>query len=188
VTAVPEASSTAAAGGAADVIALTGATAEIAARGLAVALASVAELAFAGSPWHETPAEAGQMIDRMLGDASLSGFALAIAFAGHGSSMAGFGYGLNRANPHGTARPSSTGAGVFEFCELAVRPACCGRGVGRALHDAVLQASGPRLRWLTTHPAARPAVGLYRSRGWRTAQLYPSNRDGAPRVLMTRPW
>ena len=126
------------------------------------------------------------MIDRMLSDATLSGFVLAIAFAGHGTSVAGFAYGLDRDGPTGARGIPLAGSARFEFCELAVRPACHGAGIGRALHDAVLEASGPRHRWLTTHPAARPAMNLYRNRGWHASQLYPSRVDGSPRVVMTR--
>lgn len=57
--------------------------------------------------------------------------------------------------------------GHFEFVELAVRPEFRGRGVGGALHDALLDGI-PHSRALlsTTDDPVDPAVRLYRSRGW----------------------
>jgi len=65
-------------------------------------------------------------------------------------------------------------------------PAACGLGAGRALHDAVIGASGPQSRWLVTHPAARPALSLYQARGWQVRRLFPSRADSSTRLLMTR--
>ena len=167
-------------------ICFSGSRAQITASEFAAAMAYAAELAFAGPPWHESRGQAWQMIGRMAADAQRSGFVLAIAFAGHGTRVAGFGYGVDRECGDWTCARSFSEPAPFEFCELAVRPERHGEGIGRTLHDAVLRETGPRSRWLTTHPAARPAMNLYRNRGWRTSQLYPSRADGSPRVLMTR--
>lgn len=155
---------------------------------LAGELCDLAAAAFATPPWNEIPAHARQLTDRLLTDGQQSTFVLAFAFAGHGPGLAGFGYGVRRWPGPGTAAAglTVTDAEPFEFCELAVRPAARGLGAGRALHDAVVAASGPQPRWLVTHPAARPAVALYRARGWHTRHLFPSRADGSTRLLMAR--
>ena len=170
------------------VVVLTGRPACAVASGLAADLFDLAASAFAGPPWHETAEHARGLTDRMLADAEHVTFALSFAFTGDGPGLAGFSYGVRRRPTPGSPADhlvSSRGE-PFEFCELAVRPAARGRGAGRALHDAVLAASGPQPRWLITHPAARPAVSLYQASGWRTRRLVPSMTDGSPRMLMTR--
>jgi GNAT superfamily N-acetyltransferase len=58
--------------------------------------------------------------------------------------------------------------GHFEFVELAVLPSHRGRGLGAALHDALLlDAPGDRAMLSTADDPADPAVRLYASRGWR---------------------
>jgi GNAT superfamily N-acetyltransferase len=58
--------------------------------------------------------------------------------------------------------------GHFEFVELAVLPSQRGRGLGAALHDALLLgAPGNRAMLSTADDPADPAVRLYASRGWR---------------------
>jgi len=174
--------------GRAEVFALAGAAAAMAAEGLAPALAEIAAAAFAGPPWNETADQAGRAVDQMLSSARHGSFVLAIALAPTGPGLAGFAYGLPGWHPAvlGGYQPEPGCIPPFELCELAVRPSARGRGAGAALHDAILAVSGPQRRWLATHPAARPALGLYRSRGWHTARLVPSTRDGTTRLLMTR--
>ncbi len=170
------------------VITLTGGLAVLATGSLAQELADIAVSAFTAPPWNRTPAQARQLAERMLTDARCPGFALALASTAGGMRLAGFGYGLPR-HPalDGAADPfRGTGTRPFEFCELAVRPEARGLGTGRALHDAVLAASGPQLRWLVTHPAARPAVRLYQTGGWQIRQVFPSTADGGSQLLMTR--
>lgn len=65
--------------------------------------------------------------------------------------------------------------GHFEFVELAVRAAHRRRGIGGALHDALM--TGPpsdRALLSTDDGDDSPAVDLYRSRGWqRLTMLEP---------------
>ena len=169
------------------VITQTGDLAGMAVRELMAALAEAAAEAFAAPPWNETPAHARWLTARMLAEAQHPGFVLALAFTGGSTSLAGFGYGLRRRPAPGSgARLSFPGAEPFEFCELAIRPAARGLGAGRALHDAVLETSGPQRRWLVTHPAAGSAVGLYETRGWQVRRVFASSADGTSRLLMTR--
>lgn len=170
------------------VIPLAGGLATMTARSLAPELAKVAESAFAAPPWRQTPAQARRRASRMLADAQRPGFTLALAFTCGGMRLVGFGYGLPRGPVPGSAVDPLpfTAAEPFEFCELVVSPDARGIGAGRALHDAVLAASGPQPRWLVTHLAAVPAVGLYQSSGWQISRGFSGPaRDS--RLLMTRP-
>ncbi len=168
---------------------MTGPRAGATASGLANDLCDLAAEAFAAPPWNETSAQARQLTDRLLADAERAAFVLAVAFTGHGPGLAGFGYGVRRRPGPGLAAGALAFADPepFEFCELAVRPAARGLGAGRALHDAVVGASGPQQRWLVTHPAARPAIGLYQARGWQTRRLFRSWTGTSIRLLMARP-
>jgi len=57
--------------------------------------------------------------------------------------------------------------GHFEFVELAVRPSEQGRGIGQALHDALLEGLPQRRALLGTWTDDRPARRLYLRSGWR---------------------
>jgi len=168
------------------VVVLTEPQAREVARGLVAELTEVAVSAFGEPPWNESAVQAGQLTGRLVADAEEPGFALAFAFYGAGSGVAGFAYGLNRRPAARYGIPGTGDGPPFELCELAVRSAARGRGTGRRLHDAVLDVSGPQPRWLVTHPAAVPAVTLYRAAGWRARGLVPGAADGLPRMVMTR--
>ena len=64
------------------------------------------------------------------------------------------------------AWPTRVG-GHFEFVELAVAPQYRRRGLGRRLHDSLLDGVGRRALLSTTDDLADPAVQLYLSSGWR---------------------
>ena len=53
----------------------------------------------------------------------------------------------------------------FELRELAIAARHRGHGIGALLHDNVIRNHSDAPGWLATHPAARAAVMLYRSRG-----------------------
>lgn len=59
----------------------------------------------------------------------------------------------------------------YEVVELAVDPARRRRGIGRRLHDALLDGLAGRALLGTSADDADPAVRLYKSRGWRTLGL-----------------
>ena len=67
--------------------------------------------------------------------------------------------------------------GHFEFVELAVEPTSRGNGLGRQLHDALLDGRTGKALLGTTSDADDPAVRLYRSRGWRTLGLLDADRQ-----------
>lgn len=56
--------------------------------------------------------------------------------------------------------------GAFEVCELHVRPAAQGRGLGRQLLDRLLERTGARTAVLTTPDAPTRARDFYRAGGW----------------------
>ncbi|MDP9497182.1 MAG: GNAT family N-acetyltransferase [Actinomycetota bacterium] len=56
--------------------------------------------------------------------------------------------------------------GAFEVCELHVRPAWQGTGLGRALLDGLLAGTPARVALLTTPDAETRARGFYRTAGW----------------------
>lgn len=64
----------------------------------------------------------------------------------------------------------------FEFVELAVDPASRRQGVGRRLHDALLDGVTGRALLGTSADDDDPAVQLYRSRGWVTLGLLDADR------------
>lgn len=56
--------------------------------------------------------------------------------------------------------------GVFEVCELHVRPAAQGVGLGRALLDRLLARTDAPVALLTTPDSGTRARGFYRAAGW----------------------
>jgi ribosomal protein S18 acetylase RimI-like enzyme len=61
---------------------------------------------------------------------------------------------------------SSWLTGAFEVCELHVRPAAQGRGIGRALLDQLLTGPPAGTAVLTTPDRETRARGFYRDAGW----------------------
>jgi len=106
---------------------------------------------------------------------SRDGFRLALAKAG--DQYTGFGYGfLLPAGTHwwsGLAEPVSAefarenGHRTFALIDYGVLPAWRGKGVGRAIHDRLLSASGAERATLSVQPKATDTQAIYRRRGWR---------------------
>ncbi len=67
-----------------------------------------------------------------------------------------------------------TGSRTWVLSEIEVRRAWQGKGVGRALHDAVLGTRGEERATLATSPDA-PAQPVYESWGWRRVGLIPGD-------------
>ena len=73
---------------------------------------------------------------------------------------------------------------IFELHQLAVLPSAQGKGLGQALHDAVMREIGcPSL--LLTHPEAEAALALYNRNGW-TGVGHIGFGKRHPRVILLR--
>lgn len=94
-----------------------------------------------------------------------------------------FGYTLPAGDTHwwGGVQPEpkaefleETGSRTWVLSEIEVRRAWQGKGVGRALHDAVLGARGEERATLATGPDA-PAQSVYESWGWQRVGRIPGD-------------
>lgn len=126
------------------------------------ALLALAVQAFAAPPWNEGPEDAERTVDRLWGYLDGADFSAFIAW--DGDQLAGLAYGVTDTVCAALHPGPSAPAEAFEMVELAVAPAYQGRGIGRALHDALL-AAAPSPRLLLTHPDA-PARAAYRRWAW----------------------
>lgn len=114
-----------------------------------------------------------------------TGFRLTVARAG--AELIGFAWGYTgeRGQYWSDRVASETGSlldgwigGHFEFVELALRPEARGTGLGRRLHDAILDGLPHRHALLeTTADPDDPAVRLYSSRGWTSLALIGEGRQ-----------
>ncbi len=112
------------------------------------------------------------MFDR---HAARDGYRLVVATEGH--AVAGFSWGY--VGEHGQYWTDLVAAalpggvvdewvgGHFEFVELGVAPRYRRRGLGRRLHDTLLDGVSQQCLLSTTDDPADPAVRLYLSSGWR---------------------
>ncbi|WP_170322437.1 GNAT family N-acetyltransferase [Acrocarpospora macrocephala] len=143
------------------------------------AVADVGGQVFTRAPWREPLFQARSVAARLHADLARPGFVLAVACVA--DELVGFGYG-HRCSSLAVAADLPCGED-FTLKELGVLPAHWGKGVGAALHDRVLTASGAGPCWLVTDPRATAAIGLYRRRGWQAVARHPA---GGPRLIMRR--
>jgi ribosomal protein S18 acetylase RimI-like enzyme len=152
------------------------------------AVVEVYRAAFTAPGYDETADDVERFRTGLPRHAAREGFRLVVAASPDGGSS-GFAYGytgqpgqwwtdrLLERIPHEIT--DRWVGGHFEFVELAVRPEVQGRGIGRALHDALLDGIPHRRALLGTWPDDRPARRLYQRAGWR--DLAPIDDDS---VLM----
>ncbi|TYB57240.1 GNAT family N-acetyltransferase [Nonomuraea sp. PA05] len=145
--------------------------------GMLAAVAEVAGQVFALPPWSE-PRES--VAERLAADLHRPGLTFAAAF--HGDQVHGFAYGVrcSRLALLASRLPRED----LTLRELAVLPTMQGHGLGARLHDALVSAAPGASWWLTTHPRAGAALGLYRRRGWRVAALL--NAGDRVRLIMLK--
>lgn len=122
--------------------------------------------------------------------AAREGFRLTVAF--DDDSLVGFSWGyvgergqyfshlVSRALPVDVV--DTWVGGHFELVELAVDPDYRGRGLGRLLHDQVLDGIRQPCLLSTTDDPDDPAVQLYLQSGWRRLGALPPDRQ-----IMGRP-
>ena len=83
-----------------------------------------------------------------------------------------------------------TGGGAAWVIRLGVLPSFRGRGLGRALMEALeerFRAAGMQELSLSVHPENRPARSLYDSLGYRVAETIPAYfGEGEDRVIMKK--
>lgn len=128
------------------------------------------------------PYEKGENVVRQF-DSTLKrhtkhdGFRCVAAMTPDGASPVGFGYGYTSQDGQwwhdqvvAQLDPDTVRAwfsDAFEIVELAVRPSMQARGVGRRLHDALLEPAPHRTAVLSTLDADTRGLRLYRKRGWQ---------------------
>ncbi|MFG2867629.1 GNAT family N-acetyltransferase [Streptomyces sp. NPDC048338] len=163
------------------------------AHGLRDELIALCAQAFCGAPWHEPPRGALRIVERLLGRTGGQGFRCVAAFdggtlparararagapgaEGAGGALAGFAAGWSD-------RALSGADDAFELAELVVAPAHQGRGLGRALHDALLdRAPAPRLLMTLDVPELRDRYVRW---GWRVVERRLPEKDPRPFVVM----
>jgi GNAT superfamily N-acetyltransferase len=140
--------------------------------------------AFSAPGYDETPDDVERFRTGLPRHAARDGFRLAVASLPDGG-LVGFAYGYTgESGQWWTDRlldrvpddiVDEWVGGHFEFVELAVRPAQQGRGIGKDLHDALLDGLPHRRALLGTWPDDRPARRLYVRAGWR--DLAPIDDD-----------
>ncbi|MFF9473315.1 GNAT family N-acetyltransferase [Streptomyces roseolus] len=135
--------------------------------------------AFAGAPWHDTPLGAVRTADRLLGSAARGDGFHAVTALGPDGELLGL--------AAGWTDTVLSGAGpAFELAELLVAPAHQGRGLGRALHDALLAAAGTGPALLMTLDVPE-LTGRYARWGWTVVDRRRPGRETRDHVIMRRP-
>jgi ribosomal protein S18 acetylase RimI-like enzyme len=127
-------------------------------------------------PYNKSIADVQMFASIFEGHFDREGFRLFVARAD--GNVAGFAYGY-KSQPGGwwrdhVAQEMGSRLAVewledaFEFTELAVKPVFEGRGIGGALHDALLDGVGTRTAVLSTLQEGTRGLGLYEHKGWMT--------------------
>ena len=129
-----------------------------------------------GAPGYDEPPEAAQRFreEQLPRHVEREGFRCVVAR--RGERLVGFAYGYTGQRGQWWSDYVAERApgyiaerwvgGHFEFVELAVDPDEQGRGIGPALHDALLAGLTHARALLTTYRDDRPAPRMYRRLGW----------------------
>jgi ribosomal protein S18 acetylase RimI-like enzyme len=128
------------------------------------------------SPYNKSLAEVQVFASLFETHVERDGFRLTVARAD--GDVVGFAYGYASrpggwwrdrvAEALGTRMSMEWLEDAFEFTELAVRPRYEGRGIGGALHDALLERVEARTAMLSTLQEETRGLRLYERRGWQT--------------------
>lgn len=145
------------------------------ARGLADVVSGLYQAVFSLPPFSGDEAEFANQRSYFPAMTARPGFRLTTAKAG--DEYAGFGYGFllpadtrwwtGLDDPVGAEFAREDGQRTFALIDYGVLPACSGRGIGRAIHDALLAGSGARRATLSVQPKAVETQEIYRRWGWR---------------------
>lgn len=118
----------------------------------------------------------GEFRQQVHGHFRHTGFALAAAY--ESGTLVGFGYGFPCSAEYWYGEellpqiPADAREGLMGLCELAVRPGWQSRGIGTRLHEALVEAVGPRWTSLLVGPANARGRALYDRLGYRYAGPY----------------
>jgi GNAT superfamily N-acetyltransferase len=145
------------------------------ARGLAGVVSAMYEAVFSLPPFSGDAAEFANQRSYYPAMTDRSGFLLTTARAG--DQYFGFGYGFllppdtrwwsGLTEPVGAEFSEETGQRTFALIDYGVLPDWRGRGIGRAIHDELLGASGADRATLSVQPKAAATLAIYRHWGWR---------------------
>jgi ribosomal protein S18 acetylase RimI-like enzyme len=153
--------------------------------------------AFGGPPWCEAETQRTDFLLRVLAHAHAPGFRCFLGREMSTGRLVGFAYGLSTLDPardpwasplHEALGPQFSSwflAGAFQLAELAVWPTMRRRGIGGALHDALLGGLTQQRAWLLTSPRADGAVALFRGRGWCPVGSVGSPHHDRERTVMS---
>ena len=145
------------------------------ARGLAGVVSGLYRAVFSLPPFNGDAAEFANQRSYFPAMTARPGFLLATARAG--DERVGFGYGFvlpadtrwwaGLDDPVSAEFAREDGHRTFALIDYGVLAAWRGRGIGRAVHDAVLAGSGARRATLSVQPKAVETQEIYRRWGWR---------------------
>lgn len=139
-------------------------------------IVEIYDAAFTRPPYNKPAEEIRDFADSLLGQTGREGYRFVAALDDDNRTLAGFAYGyataagrwwyqhVSPAMPEETVRAWLDGS--YSFVELAVDPACQGKGIGGLLHDTLLDGLPYERAVLSTLQAETVASRLYRSRGW----------------------
>jgi ribosomal protein S18 acetylase RimI-like enzyme len=146
------------------------------ARDLAVVVCALYEAVFREPPFNGDEHEFTNQRDYYPQITGRPGFKLTTASTAHGQYV-GFGYGYllpadttwwqRLDEPVSDELARETGQRTFAIIDYGVLPGHRGHGVGRAIHDELLRASGAERATLSVQPKAVATQEIYASWGWR---------------------
>lgn len=147
---------------------------------------------YAEPPYLEGPDEVAEFIAQWNRQVGLPGFGIVLAHDEADGNLVGFCFGLSLRprtrwwkgllDPVDSSVTAEDGHRSFAIIELAVRATRRRRGIGRALHDALLTGCQQQRAVLLARPEALPAVAAYAKWGYHThGRLRPA--PGAPVYL-----
>ena len=151
---------------------------------------------YAEPPYLEGPDEIAEFLDRWNHQVILPGFRMVLAHHQSGGDLVGFCFGfplgaktrwwdglLDQIDPSVT---TEDGHRSFAIIELAVRATHRRRGIGRALHDALLTGCQQQRAVLLARPEAPPALAAYAKWGYHTHGRLRPAPDAPVYLAMSR--
>lgn len=133
---------------------------------------------YAEPPYNEGPAEVQEFVDRWDAQIGQPGFRIVLAHHQPDNELVGFCFGLPLSaksswwegllEPVDPALTTENGRRSFAIIELAVHAAHRRHGIGRTLHDTLLDGCPNQRATLLARPEAAPALAAYASWGYET--------------------